>query len=258
MGTVFRGVDPVINRPVALKTIRLDFVADQSELAELRDRLTREARAAGNLSHPNIVTIYDIGAEENLQYIAMEYLEGQTLEDLIKRKVQFSYRIVAGIISQICAALQYAHEQGIVHRDIKPANIMVLSDYRVKVMDFGIARVDSNSMTKTGIAMGTPNYISPEQLKGREIDRRADIFSLGVMMYEMLLGKRPFKGENLTSLMYAILNHEPEKPSNVRPQIPLLYDHIITKALKKDPADRYQKASDVIVDLHDFVESFVH
>ena len=258
MGTVYRGVDPAINRPVAMKTIRLDFVTDPEEMAELKERLHREAQAAGKLSHPNIVTIYDVGSEGNLQYIAMEYLEGQTLEEMIKKKTRFNYKIIAQMITQICQALQYAHDQGIVHRDIKPANIMVLSDYRVKVMDFGIARIDSNSMTKTGIAMGTPNYISPEQLKGREIDRRSDIFSLGVMMYEMLLGKRPFKGENLTSLMYAILNHEPEKPSSVRPQIPLLYDHIITKALKKDPAERYQKASDVIVDLHDFVESFVH
>jgi serine/threonine protein kinase len=258
MGTVYLGIDPAINRPLALKTIRLDFVSDPEELAELKERLHREGQAAGKLSHPNIVTIYDVGSEGSLQYIAMEYLQGQTLEDMIKKKTRFNYRIIAQMISQICSALQYAHDQGIVHRDVKPANIMVLSDYRIKVMDFGIARVDSNSMTKTGIAMGTPNYISPEQLRGREIDRRADIFSLGVMMYELLLGKRPFKGENLTSLMYAILNHEPEKPSSVRPQIPLLFDHIIAKALKKDPADRYQKAADVIVDLHDFVESFAH
>jgi len=257
MGTVYRGIDPAINRPVALKTIRLDFVTDPEEMAELKERLHREAQAAGKLSHPNIVTIYDVGSEGSLQYIAMEFLEGQTLEEMIKKKTRFNYRIIAQMISQVCAALEYAHERGIVHRDIKPANIMVLGDYRIKVMDFGIARVDSNSMTKTGIAMGTPNYISPEQLKGTEIDRRADIFSLGVMMYEMLLGKRPFKGENITSLMYAVLNNDPEKPSSVRPQVPLLFDHIIGKALKKDPAERYQKASEVTADLQDFVESFV-
>ncbi len=256
MGTVYRGIDPAINRPVALKTIRLDFVTDPEEMAELKERLHREAQAAGKLSHPNIVTIYDVGSEGTLQYIAMEFLEGQTLEDMIKKKTRFNYKIIAQMISQVCHALEYAHEQGIVHRDIKPANIMVLGDYRIKVMDFGIARVDSNSMTKTGIAMGTPNYISPEQLKGTEIDRRADIFSLGVMMYEMLLGKRPFKGENITSLMYAVLNSDPEKPSSVRPQVPLLFDHIIGKALKKDPAERYQKASEVTADLQDFVESF--
>ncbi len=256
MGMVYKGVDPAINRPVALKTIRLDFVNDPNELAELKERLHREAQAAGKLSHPNIVTIYDVGSEGSLQFIAMECLEGRTLEEMIKKKVQFNYRIIAQIIVQICHALQYAHELGIVHRDIKPANIMVLKDYRVKVMDYGIARIDSNSMTKTGIAMGTPNYISPEQLKGRKSDHRADIFSLGVVMYEMLLGKRPFKGENITSLIYAIINNEPEKPSNVNPQIPLLFDHIIMKALQKDPAMRYQKASEIATALADFVESF--
>ena len=256
MGTVYKGVDPAINRPVALKTIRLDFVTDPEELAELKERLHREAQAAGKLSHPNIVTIYDVGSEGSLQYIAMECLEGQTLEQLIKKKVRFNYRIIAQIISQICSALEYAHERGIVHRDIKPANIMVLNDYRVKVMDYGIARVDSNSMTKTGIAMGTPNYISPEQLKGLTTDRRADLFSLGVVMYEMLLGRRPFKGENITSLIYAIMNKEPEKPSTVNPQVPLLFDHIILRALKKNPTERYQRASEVEADLKDFVESF--
>jgi eukaryotic-like serine/threonine-protein kinase len=256
MGTVYKGIDPAINRPVALKTIRLDFVNDPAELEELKERLYREAQAAGKLSHPNIVTIYDVGSEGPLQYIAMEYLEGQTLEMLIKKKAKFNYKIIAQIITQICNAMDYAHERGIVHRDIKPANVMVLADYRVKVMDFGIARIDSNSMTKTGIAMGTPNYISPEQLKGLTIDRRADLFSLGVMMYEMLLGRRPFKGENITSLIYSILHHEPQKPSDVNPQIPLLFDQIIMKALKKPPQDRYQKASDIVADLHDFVESF--
>ena len=256
MGQVYKGTDPAINRPVALKTIRLDFVSDPSELAELKERLTREAQAAGKLSHPNIVTIYDTASEGDLQYIAMEYLEGRTLESMIKKKVKFNYRIISQIIVQICAALDYAHQQGIVHRDIKPANIMIMNDYRVKVMDFGIARVDSNSMTKTGIAMGTPNYISPEQLKGQSVDSRADLFSLGVVMYEMLLGKRPFKGENITSLIYSIINTEPDKPSNINPQIPLLFDHIIGKALKKKQNERYQRASEIVTDLADFVESF--
>ncbi len=256
MGTVYRGIDPAINRPVALKTIRLDFVNDPAELEELKERLYREAQAAGKLSHPNIVTIYDVGSEGPLQYIAMEFLEGQTLENLIRKKVKFNYKIIAQMITQICQALEYAHAAGIVHRDIKPANIMVLADYKVKVMDFGIARVDSNSMTKTGIAMGTPNYISPEQLKGVPIDRRADLFSLGVVMYEMLLGRRPFKGENITSLIYSIMHNEPEKPSVINPQIPLLFDHVIMRALKKVPAERYQKASEIANDLHGFVESF--
>ncbi|MCH9025285.1 MAG: serine/threonine protein kinase, partial [candidate division Zixibacteria bacterium] len=256
MGQVYMGKDPAINRPIALKTIRLDFVTDKTEMAELKERLHREAQAAGRLSHPNIVTIYDVGSEGDLQYIAMEYLEGQTLEQMIKRKVKFNYRIIAQIIVQICAAMDYAHKQGIVHRDIKPANIMIRSDYRVKVMDFGIARVESSSMTKTGIAMGTPNYISPEQLKGQTVDNKADIFSLGVVMYEMLLGKRPFKGENITSLIYSIIHTEPEKPSSINPQIPLLFDHIVLRALKKDPKDRYQNALEITSDLSDFVDSF--
>lgn len=257
MGHVYKGIDPAINRPVALKTIRLDFVNDPEEMEELKVRLHCEAQAAGKLSHPNIVTIYDVGSEGHLQYIAMEYLKGQTLEEMIKKKVKFNFRILSKVIMQICAAMEYAHNHDIIHRDIKPANIMVLPDYTVKVMDFGIARIDSNSMTKTGIAMGTPNYISPEQLKGQDVDKRADIFSLGVVIYEMLLSKRPFKGENITSLIYSIINDDPEKPSNVNPQIPLLFDHIIDKALKKDPADRYQSAKSLMNDISEFVESFV-
>ncbi|MCP4569807.1 MAG: CHASE2 domain-containing protein [FCB group bacterium] len=256
MGTVYRGIDPAINRDVALKTIRLDFVSDQNEMAELRDRLFREAQAAGNLSHPNIVTIYDVGSEDNLQYIAMECLDGQPLEDMIKKQAQFSYKIIAGIIGQICSALDYAHGKGIVHRDIKPANIMILPDYTVKVMDFGIARIDTSSMTKTGIAMGTPNYIAPELLQGKKVDRRCDIYSLGVVIYELLTGHRPFKGENLTSLIYSIVNEEPKAPSKVNANVPLLFDHLAAKALHKNPAERYQKASDISSALSDFVRSF--
>lgn len=256
MGTVYKGIDPAINRNVALKTIRLDFVHDPEELAELKERLFREARAAGMLSHPNIVTIYDVGTESNLHYIAMEFLEGQTLELMIRKKVKFNYRIIAQIMAQICGALDYAHGSGIVHRDIKPANIMVLSDYKVKVMDFGIARVDSSSMTRTGIAMGTPNYISPEQLQGKPVDHRTDIFSMGVMMYEMLLHRRPFRGENLTSLIYNIVNTEPELPSTVDKSIPLLFDRVIEKALRKNPDERYQRAGEIALALADFIESF--
>ena len=256
MGLVYKGIDPAINRAVALKTIRLDFVNDPEEMADLKERLFQEARAAGKLSHPNIVTIYDVGSEGPLQYIAMEYLEGRTLEEMIAKSVKFNYRIIAQIIVQICSALEYAHNQGIIHRDIKPANIMVLPDYRIKVMDYGIAKIDSHSMTKTGIAMGTPNYISPEQLKGLKPDRRGDIFSLGVVMYEMLLSKRPFSGENITTLIYSILHNEPEKPSSINPQIPMLFDRIVEKTLAKNPADRFQTAAEVANSLEDFVESF--
>lgn len=256
MGTVYKGVDPAIDRHVALKTIRLDFVSDEAEMVELRDRLFREAQAAGKLSHPNIVTIYDVGSEGSLQYIAMEYLEGQTLEDMIKKRVQFSYKIIANIITQICMALDYAHERGIIHRDIKPANIMVLSNYAIKVMDFGIARVDTSSMTKTGIAMGTPNYIAPELLQGKAVDRRCDIYSLGVVVYELLTGGRPFKGDNLTTLIYSIINDDPPPPSTINDNMPLIFDHIISRALAKNPVDRYQRASDLKMALSDFVGTF--
>ncbi len=256
MGSVYKGLDPAINRNVALKTIRLDFISDPEEFAELKERLFREARAAGVLSHPNIVTIYDVGTEGKLQYIAMEHIQGVTLEEMIRRKVKFNYRIIAQMITQICGALDYAHSQKIVHRDIKPANIMVQKDYTVKVMDFGIARVDSTSMTRTGIAMGTPNYIAPEQLQGKQVDHRCDIFSLGVMLYEMLTGRRPFHGENLTALIYSIINRDPEPPSTVDPAIPNLFDRVAIKALKKNPNERYQKAGDVAADLADFIQSF--
>lgn len=256
MGLVYRGVDPDINRPVALKTIRLDFLTDPKEMEEMKVRLYFEAQAAGKLSHPNIVVIYDVGSEGTVQYIAMEFLEGQTLEEMIKRKVNFNFKIVAKIIYQICSALQYAHEQGIVHRDIKPANIMVMPDYSIKVMDFGIARIESANLTKTGVAMGTPNYISPEQLKGQKVDGRSDIFSLGIVVYEMLIGERPFKGDNLTSLIYNVVNTEAELPSKINPRVPPLFDHICQRALKKDPAERYQKAGDMANALSDFVQSF--
>jgi serine/threonine-protein kinase len=256
MGTVYKGIDPAINRNVALKTIRLDFVNDPEELAELKERLFREAQAAGKLSHPNIVTIYDVGTEATLQYIAMEYLEGQTLENMIRHKAKFNFRIIAQIMSQISSALDYAHAQGIVHRDIKPANIMVLSDYSIKVMDFGIARIDSSSMTRTGIAMGTPNYISPEQLQGKPVDHRTDIFSMGIVMYEMLVGRRPFRGENLTALIYAIVNTEPDAPSSIDSSIPPIFDRVIVKALKKNTTERYQKAGEISAALADFIETF--
>ncbi len=256
MGTVYKGKDPAIDRMVALKTIRTGLGDDPEQSAELRERLVREGKAAGKMSHPNIVTIYDVGSEGELNYIAMEYLEGYTLEQVIKRNVQLNYRIVAKIIMQVCAALSYAHNSGIVHRDIKPANIMVLNDFNIKVTDFGIARFDQAgmSMTQTGIAMGTPHYISPEQLKGDTIDRRCDIFSLGVVAYEMLTRTRPFQGESISALIYAITQTTPEPPSTVDENIPGLLDMVVMRALKRDPIERYQTADQMANDLKAFVE----
>lgn len=256
MGTVYKGKDPAIGRMVALKTILVGTGINAAQTAELRERLVREAKAAGKLSHPHIVTIYDVGTEGDLDYIAMEYLEGYTLEELIKKNVQVNYRITARILVQICDALEYAHSFGIVHRDIKPANVMVLEDFQVKVMDFGIARFDSAqmSMTQTGIAIGTPQYIAPELLRGQDIDRRCDIFSLGVVAYELLTGKRPFRGENISQLIYAITQTDPEPPTKVDENIPSLFDVIVGKALAKDPRERYQSAREMGQALGSFVE----
>jgi CHASE2 domain-containing sensor protein len=257
MGTVYKGLDPVLDRPVALKTIRLDFALSSSEVSELRERLIQEAKAAGRLSHPNIVTIYDVGEEGGQQYIAMEYLSGYTLEDFIKKKGVLNYRIVAKIIMQTCEALSYAHSHGIVHRDIKPANIMLLDDFHAKVMDFGIARLEATSLTKSNVALGTPHYISPEQLEGKPADKRSDIFSLGVVMYELLTRQKPFQGENISTLMYRILNYQPPAPSSIDDKSPLVFDHVVAKAMAKLPEERYPDAEEISKIMREFVSSFV-
>lgn len=245
MGMVYRGLDPAIDRPVALKTIRLDAIVDPAEMTELRERLNREAKAAGKLSHPNIVTIYDVGEQGSIQYIAMEYLNGRTLESLIQSGHKWDYKTICKIMIQTADALDFAHEHGIVHRDIKPANIMILDNDRVKVMDFGIARFDSSNMTQSGVALGTPNYISPEQLKGQPVDRRSDIFSQGVVFYELLTGERPFKGDTISALIYSILHTTPPSPSELNLDVPRIFDKIIAKALVKDPEMRFQTAREL-------------
>ena len=246
MGTVYKGLDPAIDRLVALKTIRMDQITDPEESTELRERLTREAKAAGKLSHPNIVTIYDVGEEGPIQYIAMEYLQGRTIEQLLRGGIDWDYRTLSKIMIQVCEALDYAHENGIVHRDIKPANIMIVENDKVKVMDFGIARVDkSASMTQTGTALGTPNYISPEQLKGLNVDRRSDIFSLGVVFYELLTKEKPFKGDTISALIYSILHTNPSPPSDINFDIPRIFDKIVAKAMVKDPDLRFQRTKDL-------------
>jgi len=257
MGTVYKGLDPVLDRPVALKTIRLDFALSPGEISELKERLIREAKAAGKLSHPNIVTIYDVGEEGGLYYIAMECLSGYTLEDFINKKGELNYRVVAKIIMQTCEALSYAHHHGIVHRDIKPANIMLLEDFYVKVMDFGIARLDTTSLTKSNVALGTPHYISPEQLEGKPADKRSDIFSLGIVIYELLTRQKPFQAENISSLMYRLLNYDPPPPSTINEKTPLVFDRIVAKAMAKKPEERYQDAEETSKILKEFMSSFV-
>jgi len=242
MGVVYKGEDPKIHRTVAIKTVRIsDF--DDELVDEMKDRFFREAESAGLLTHPHIVTIYDAGEEHDLAYIAMEFLEGEDLESGVKRGKPLPMVQVLTITAQVADALDYAHEKGVVHRDIKPANIMRLeSTGAVKVTDFGIARITSSSKTKTGVVLGTPSYMSPEQVAGKKVDGRSDIFSLGVVLYEMLTGRKPFRGDDMTSLMYQIAREPHPSPRSINQRIPPVVEKIIDKALEKDVERRYRKA----------------
>jgi len=242
MGVVYKGEDPKIHRTVAIKTVRLsDF--DEEMLGEMKERFFREAESAGLLTHPNIVTIYDAGEEHDLAYIAMEFLKGKDLEGHTKKDNLLTIRETLTITAQVADALDYAHNRGIVHRDIKPANIMRLDEtLEVKVTDFGIARITGSSKTKTGVIMGTPSYMSPEQVAGKKVDGRSDIFSLGVVLFELLSGEKPFKGEDITSLMYQVAREKHPSIRTINPKTPPVVEKIIDRALEKDPEKRYQKA----------------
>jgi len=242
MGMVYKGKDPKINRVVAIKTIRFSDNFDPEQIEEMRERFYREAETAGRLSHPNIVTIYDVGEDYDLAYISMEFLEGEDLEKYCKKGNLLPIRKVIHYMEKICDALDYAHKNNIVHRDIKPANIMLLKDGTIKVTDFGIARITTSSKTQTGVVLGTPNYMSPEQAEGKRVDGRSDIFSLGVVFYQLLTGELPFKGETIASLMYQITHAPHPSPKKFNPRIPSACVAIIDKALEKDVKKRYQTA----------------
>ncbi len=253
MGVVFLGRDPVIGRRVALKTIRANG-EDDSETREFTERFLREAQAAGTLSHPNIVTIHDVGeeVETGTSFIAMEYVEGKNLKQLLKDKVSFSYDRIAEIVISVADALDYAHRRGIVHRDVKPANIILTTDGTVKITDFGIAKMESSSLTATGQFLGTPNYMSPEQVTGEIVDGRSDLFSLGVVLYELLTKKKPFAGDNLTSISYKIVHEEYPPPQTYDATIPAEFNPILARALAKDPAARFQSGRDFVRALSEF------
>ncbi|MFH0844713.1 MAG: serine/threonine-protein kinase, partial [Pseudomonadota bacterium] len=217
MGVVYKGEDPKIHRTVAIKTVRLSDY-DDDIVGEMKERFFREAESAGLLTHPNIVTIYDAGEEHDLAYIAMEFLEGEDLEQVMKKDKLFPLRNTLSTVAEVADALDYAHSKGVVHRDIKPANIMRLKETgEVKVTDFGIARLSSSSKTKTGVVLGTPSYMSPEQVAGKKVDGRSDIFSLGVVLFEMLTGEKPFIAEDITSLMYRISKEPHTSPRTINP-----------------------------------------
>ena len=248
MGVVYKARDPLIDRVVAIKTINLSLALDEKE--EYEGRFYQEAKAAGRLSHPNIVTIYDVGKGDDIAYIAMEFLEGRELRDILNDGQRLSVDEVLAIVMQIALGLAYAHEKGIVHRDIKPSNIMVAHDGHAKITDFGIARMASASVrTQTGMVLGSPKYMSPEQVMGKLTDQRSDIFSLGVMLYEMLTGQAPFMGENVNAIMYQTMNATPAAPGTMNPQVPDMLNFIVAKALAKGLDNRYQNAKDFANDL---------
>jgi eukaryotic-like serine/threonine-protein kinase len=241
MGVVYRATDPVIGRNVAVKTIRLTEEGTGLTRKELLARFQTEARAAGLLTHPNIVVVYDAGEEDGLYYITMELVEGKSLQALLDGGHAFPVPRVLRILEQTCSALQFAHERNIVHRDIKPANLMLSSDDTVKVTDFGTAKIlQMGTVQQTTHVMGTPSYMSPEQVKGRPVDGRSDIFSLGVMMYEMLTGEKPFPGQSITTVIYKIVNEDPIPPRQINPSLHAGLNEIVLRALAKDPEVRYQ------------------
>lgn len=252
MGIVYKGEDPLIGRILAIKTIRMDAFHKPHEQAEATQRFIREAQSAGNLSHPNIVTIYDVGQSEGMTYIAMEYIEGQSLDMLIAIRKEFSLDDIINLVSQIGTALDYAHQKGVVHRDIKPGNILIDNMGKTKIVDFGIARISSSTLTQTGTSLGTPNYMSPEQVAGRKVDHRADIFALGAILYELLTFEKPFSGDSFTTIIYKIMNEDPPPLRTFNARMPEDLDIIIRKALAKKAEDRYQSCRNLINDLSNY------
>jgi serine/threonine-protein kinase len=246
MGVVYLGRDPKIGRSVAIKTLTLSSEFSGEELEEAKARFHREAETAGRLRHPNIVTVYDVGEEQDLAYIAMDFLRGRPLSDFVRKESLLPVPTVFHLMAQVADALAYAHGEGIVHRDIKPANMMYDAEQeQVVVTDFGIAFVTDNSKTRTGTILGSPYYMAPEQIEGKKVDGRADIFSLGVSLYQLLTGELPFQGDNLAALAYAIAKQDPPSVTGLRKGLPRGTVAVLKKALEKKREKRYQQASDM-------------
>ena len=240
MGVVYKAFDPVVERMVAIKTIRVDV----DDTGELVTRLRREAKSVGQLEHPNIVTLYDAGETGGLYYLAMQFIEGETLQDRLARQRSFSLAEVQDIFGQISAGLDYAHQRGVIHRDIKPANIMITNKGLVKLTDFGIAKLAGAGVTSTGLVVGTPSYMSPEQALGRPLDGRSDIFSLGSILYEMMTGEMAFPGQNVTTVMYKIVHETPTPLAALQPGLDPAVEAVVLKALAKSPDQRFQTCSE--------------
>jgi serine/threonine-protein kinase len=240
MGTVYEGFDPVIERRLAIKTVRLPDPGDLEAQEEIA-RFKREAQAAGRLSHPNIVGVFDYGETPDIAYIVMEFVDGTTLKHVMEMGERFPLSETVRVMDGILTGLNYSHERGVVHRDIKPANIMITKAGLIKIADFGIARIESSSMTQAGTMLGTPSYMSPEQFMGQTVDSRTDIYSAGVLLYQLLTGEKPFEG-GLTAIMHKVLNTEPPAPSALCVTVPPAFDAIVQRAMAKRPEHRFATA----------------
>ena len=250
MGIVYKGRDPVLNRLTAIKTIRFSDEFDADKVDTIKEHFYREAEVVAKLSHPNIVTIYDVGEDLDLTFLAMEYLQGENLEKYVHTGQLFPIKKCLQIIGQACDALEYAHQHDIIHRDIKPANIMLLGDGSIKVTDFGIARATTSTKTRTGIIKGTPYYMSPEQTKGNQITGRSDIFSLGIVFYQLLTGRLPFDGENMAAVMYQINSVDPTPPTQYNSGISKPVLTVLNRAMEKDITKRYARAKEMKKHIH--------
>lgn len=253
MGVVYKAQDPNIDRTVAIKAVHKAEFENSADGEELVERFKREIQTAGLLTHSNIVTVFDGGVDSEIHWIAMEYVDGSSLSDALNANVKFSVQEIITMMVQICSAMDMAHLHNIVHRDLKPANILLTKRREPKIGDFGIAHLESSTMTKTGIILGTPSYMSPEQITGKQLDKRSDIFSLGIILFELLTGQRPFTGDSPTSIMYQIVHSEPKNPRKFNPEIPMGLARIVLKAISKKPENRYQRANAMATDLVQFI-----
>jgi tRNA A-37 threonylcarbamoyl transferase component Bud32 len=243
MGVVYKARDTALGRIVAIKSIRLSELTEPSELQRLQERLVREARSAALLSHPGIVTVYDIAEEDGATHVFMEFVNGPTLEKVLEAGAA-PRELILEVVSQTAAALDYAHRKGIIHRDIKPANVMIHEDGSVKIADFGVAKILSEKLTQSGAMLGTPNYMSPEQIRGEALDGRSDQFALATMTYELLTGEKPFAGDAIPTVLFKVVQQEPDPPSRINPTISPAMEAVLLRALRKNPAERFPTCSD--------------